>query len=74
MQQRDQIPSDIWPVRVSMSVFTTSDYLLHEESHVDPSAVYFSVYCNKQGTSMQSTRMLHKMHYKSQILHGTYHK
>lgn len=47
-------PVDIWPVSVSTSVFMTSDYLLRGESHVDPSAVYFSIYCNKQGTSMKS--------------------
>lgn len=54
-QQRGQILLDIWPVSMSMSVFMAFDYLLRGESHVDPSAVYFSVYCNRQGTSMQST-------------------
>lgn len=52
MQPRGQILLDIWPVSVSMSVFMTVDYLLRGESHVDPSALKFSVYCSKQGTSM----------------------
>lgn len=72
IQHRGQILSDIWPVIVRMCVFMTSNYLLRGESHVDPSVVYFFLYCIKQGTSLQATSMLHKTHLKYKILHFIY--